>query len=262
MSAVPRGRFVWYEMMASDIDAAKSFYTQLIGWTTKPGPITETAYTEWVNGAASVGGLMQLSDQAKEAGAPPHWLAYVAVPSVDETLQQAEGLGGKKLMGPMDIPGVGRIAVLQDPQTAVFAIYTPAGEAPGHDGMPANGEFSWHELWTSDFEAGFAFYSALFGWVKGERMEMGPGAVYQMYGLAPDQPLGGMINRPPHMPGPPANWLCYITVPDVRAKIDQVKALGGQVLNGPDEVPGGDVVAQCMDSQGAAFALHSKKPPA
>ncbi len=260
MSTVPRGRFVWYEMLASDTSVAEAFYTQLIGWTTKPGSIPDLPYTEWMNGETPIGGLMTLPDEAKQAGAPPHWLAYVAVPSVDDTLQQAEGLGGKKLMGPMDIPGVGRIAVIQDPQGAVFAVYTPAGEAPGDDSEPAIGEFSWHELWTSDFEAGFDFYSALFGWVKGERMEMGPGAVYQMYGQVPDRPLGGMLNRPPNMPGPPANWLLYITVPDVAAKIDTVKQLGGQVLHGPQEVPGGDVVAQCMDPQGAAFALHSKKP--
>ena len=61
-------------------------------------------------------------------------------------------------------------------------------------------------------------------------------------------------------PGPPAYWLYYVTVPDVREKIDQVKQLGGQVVNGPQEVPGGDIVAQCVDPQGAAFALHSLKP--
>ena len=81
---------------------------------------------------------------------------------------------------------------------------------------------------------------------------------YQMYGLAADQPLGGRLNKPADQPGPPC-WLFYITVDDIAAKIAQVTELGGQVLNGPQEVPGGDIVAQCLDSQGAAFALHSKK---
>ena len=113
--AFPRGRFVWYELMTSDPSAAQSFYTQLTGWTTKAGDVAGQPYTEWVNGETHIGGVMQLPDEAEQQGAPPHWLGYVAVPSVDETLQQAEGLGAKKLVGPMDIPTVGRIAVLQDP---------------------------------------------------------------------------------------------------------------------------------------------------
>lgn len=258
----PRGRFVWYELMTTDPTAAETFYTQLTGWTTKKGDIADQRYTEWVNGETALGGLMQLPDEAKEQGAPPHWLAYVAVPSVEETLQQAQGLGAKKLMGPMEIPTVGRIAVIQDPQGAVIAVYTPVGEVPGHDGEAAIGEFSWNELAASDYAAAFDFYSALFGWVKGEAMDMGPGGTYLMYGRVSDQALGGMFNKPPDQPGPPAVWLCYVTVADARAKAEQVKQLGGRVLNGPMEVPGGDVVAQCMDPQGAAFALHSKKPAA
>ncbi len=260
--AFPRGRFVWYELATSDPVAAQRFYTQLIGWTTKEGTAADQPYTEWVNGGTHIGGVMQLAEEAKKAGAPPHWLAYVAVPSVDETLQQAEGLGAKKLMGPMDIPTVGRFAVIQDPQSAVLAIYTPADEAPGHGGEPAIGEFSWHELSTSDYAAAFDFYSALFGWVKTEAMDMGPDGIYQMYGRVPGQALGGMFNTPADQPGPPASWLYYVTVPDVHAKVEQVKQLGGQVLNGPMAVPDGDIVAQCMDPQDAAFAIHSKKPSA
>ena len=94
--AFPRGRFVWYELATSDPVAAQRFYTQLIGWTTKEGTAADQPYTEWVNGGTHIGGVMQLAEEAKKAGAPPHWLAYVAVPSVDETLQQAEGLGAKE----------------------------------------------------------------------------------------------------------------------------------------------------------------------
>ena len=258
--AFPRGRFVWYELMTSDPSAARSFYTQLTGWSAKDGGVADQPYTEWVNGETPVGGVMQLPDEATRQGAPPHWLAYVAVPSVDETLQQAEGLRAKKLMGPMDIPNVGRIAVIQDPHGAVFAIYTPAGEVPGPGGAPAVGDFSWHELTTADHAAAFDFYTALFGWVKTQAMDMGPGGTYQMFGRLAGESIGGMFNKPADQPGPPASWLLYIRVDDVRAKIEQVNQLGGQVLNGPQEVPGGDLVAQCVDPQGAAFALHSTKP--
>ena len=171
-----------------------------------------------------------MPEEAKQQGAPPHWLGYVAVPSVDETLAQAEGLGGKKLMGPMDIPTVGRTAVIQDPQGAVLAIYTSPDDAPGHDGEPAIGEFSWHELYTSDYVLDFDFYSALFGWVKTESMEMGPGNVYQMYGRS----MGGMMTKPAEMPGPPY-WLYYVNGPR-RAREDRpgdaARRAGAQRSNG------------------------------
>ncbi|MBQ91465.1 MAG: hypothetical protein CL441_08695 [Acidimicrobiaceae bacterium] len=121
------------------------------------------------------------------------------------------------------------------------------------------GRFVWHELNTSDPDAAKRFYSAIFGWVKGEAMNMGPMGTYQMYGREGQAPEGGMMTTPPGHPGPPASWLHYVRVPDVAAALEQVKALGGQVLNGPQEVPGGDQVAQCLDPQGAAFAIHAKK---
>jgi predicted enzyme related to lactoylglutathione lyase len=84
--------------MSTDPPAAERFYSQLIGSTTKKGDIADQPYTEWVNGEISIGGLMQLPDEAQQQGAPSHWLAYVAVPSVDDTLQQAEELGGTKVL--------------------------------------------------------------------------------------------------------------------------------------------------------------------
>ena len=158
-------------------------------------------------------------------------------------------------MEPMSVPDVGRMAVLRDPQGAVFAVFTAEADSPGREGPPQVGEFSWHELATSDYEAGFDFYSALFGWQKTTAMDMGEMGVYQMYGSG-EHELGGMYNLLPEIPAPP-HWLLYAKVPDVEAAAETVKSLGGQVLNGPMDVPGGDRVVQCMDPQGAAFALHS-----
>ena len=90
---------------------------------------------------------------------------------------------------------------------------------------------------------------------KLEAMDMGDAGIYQIYGRH-GIPLGGMFNKPAEMPGPPG-WLYYIRVEDVRGAADRVHRLGGRVLNGPMEVPGGDLIAQCMDPQGAMFALHS-----
>ena len=253
-----RGRFVWYDLMTSDVAAAQKFYTKLIGWGTEAWEGGEQPYTMWTNDGTPLGGVMTLPGDAKKAGSPPHWLGYIATPHVDETVSKATGLGAQTYMPATDIPSVGRFAVLGDPQGAVFAVFTPENEPPGHEG-PANiGEMSWHELMTSDYEAAFDFYSNLFGWEKTDAMDMGEAGIYQMYGLASDgPPMGGIFNKPPEMPA--AAWLYYTSVKDVKRSVEQVKELGGQVLNGPMEVPGGDFVTQCMDPQGAAFALHSSK---
>ena len=250
--AGPRGRFVWFDLMTTDQAGAIDFYTKITNWGTTvwEGP---SPYTMWTNGGTALGGIMPL---APEAEAPPHWLAYISSPDTDATVVEANKLGAKTVVAPTDIPTVGRFAVMSDPQGAVFAIYTPAEGAPGHDGPPAVGEFSWHELMTTDQAAAFEFYQRLFGWEKGQSMDMGPVGVYQIY-RRNGVDLGGMFNRPSDQPGGPA-WLHYIMVKDIKRAAEATKEHGGQVINGPMEVPGGDWIFQAVDPQGAMFAVHAK----
>ena len=257
MSIEKRGRFIWYDLMTADPKAAQDFYSQLIGWGTQEWKEGDQPYTMWTNKDAPLGGVMDLPEDARKAGAPPHWLAYIAVTDVDATVRQAQELGANVLVPGTEIPKAGKFAVLQDPQGAVFAVYA-SSETPATEHSPKLGDFSWHELATTDYEGAYDFYSKLFGWNLTEAMDMGEAGTYQMYGKF-DKTLGGMFNKPAEMPGPPF-WLYYVTVPDVDSAAEQVKEMGGQVLNGPMEVPGGDKVAQCLDPQGAAFALHSTAP--
>ena len=253
VAEIPLGRFVWYELLTSDVEAAKGYYTQLIGWGTQQWEGGPQPYTMWTNGETPLGGLMALPNQAT----PPHWLAYIATPDVDTTVSQASDLGAEIVMDAMNVPGVGRMALLTDPQGAAFAVFTPAGQAPGQEGDPEKGEVSWHELSTTDYSAAFEFYHTLFGWERTESMDMGELGIYQMFGRN-DRTLGGMFNAPTQ--GGPPQWLLYVTVGNVDASVEQVVSLGGQVLNGPMDIPGGGRIAQCMDPQGAAFALHSATP--
>lgn len=253
-----RGKFVWYDLMTTDPDAAMSFYRDITGWGTQAWEGSETPYTMWRVGERPIGGVMDLPEEAKAGGAPPHWLPYVGTPDVDATVARATELGGSVYVPPTDIPEVGRFAVLADPQGAVFAVFSPTGEHPSPEGAPQSGDFSWHELATTDYEAAFEFYADLFGWERSDAMDMGEEGIYQLYGLGggPENQLGGMYNKPAEMPGPAA-WLCYTTVDDVTPLSERVRELGGQVLHGPMEVPGGDMIVTCMDPQGAVFALHS-----
>lgn len=257
------GRFVWYDLMTTDPDAATDFYTKVAGWGTAPwtGAQDETGgepYVMWTAGGKAVGGRARLPEEAKAQGAPTHWLAYVTVPDTQAVVEKAKGLGGSVVMDPTTMAGVGTFAILRDPQGAVFCPFTPEDGAGGEVGPVDVGNFSWHELYTTDQEAAFGFYSEIFGWKKTESMDMGEMGIYQMFGPGFDDQFsyGGMMNKPDQMPAPP-HWLYYIKVPDIHEAAERVKENGGQVWNGPMAVPGGDMIAMCVDPQGGAFALHS-----
>jgi len=257
-----RGRFVWHELLTTDPKAAGAFFSKIIGWKTQPWG-TDGSYTLFVSGSRQLAGLMALPEDAKKMGAPPNWLTYMGTTDVDETARLATSLGARVLKAPEDIPGAGRFAVLQDPQGATFGIYK-SSQSPGADAVPVVGDFSWHELATTDAKAALGFYQRLFGWEETSAMDMGEMGVYQMFGQSKQgRTLGGLFNKPSQMPGPPA-WLAYIKVPDARKTAAAVKKAGAKIVNGPMEVPGGDWIAQGVDQQGAMFAVHSvvAAPPA
>ena len=154
-----------------------------------------------------------------------------------------------------DVPRVGRMAVLQDPQGAMFAVSARLERVKWKD--PQIGDFSWHELMTSNWQTAFDFYSKLFGWEKMQAMDMGPLGTYQIFGTGGHQ-LGGMFN-PGGMPGGGPQWLPYILVRDVKKTAELTKELGATIANEPTEVPGGDMAFAGVDLQGAMFAAHAKK---
>ena len=170
------GRPLWYELLTTDRDAASVFYTEVVGWKTQLWDgAPESGYTMWVNSQGqSIGGLSDLPEQARQMGAPPHWLAYVGVDDVDATAARFAELGGKIYVPAFDVEKVGRIAIVADPQGAVIGLYAPAGDMPPKSAEPAFGDISWHELMTTDYEAALAFYGQVFGWRGTQAMEMGP----------------------------------------------------------------------------------------
>ncbi len=253
-ASIPRGRFVWYELLANDTAAAAGFYPGVIGWTTQQWktPPGTPPYTMWQNGANAIGGMMTLPPEAKAAGAPSHWVGYVSVPDTDAAFKQATGLGAMTLMAPFDIPEVGRAAVIKDPQGAVLSLFRPSMAGSGNLPPRGVGNVSWHELATDDASKAWTFYETMFGWKKGDAMDMGPMGIYQIFTID-GVPMGAMFNRPPQIPV--SNWLYYFQVEDLDRAVERAKQGGGKILNGPMDVPGGRI-AQCMDPQGAAFAMH------
>ncbi len=257
MTLSQHGSFVWYEMLATDTKAAADFYTQLIGWSTQEWNDAGMPYTMWIAGEKPFAGLMELPEEARAAGAPPHWMGYVAVDDVDQTTARAVELGATVLVPAQDIPKVGRFSILADPQGAVISPFKSLEAATDDCQEMPMLQFAWHELITSDLGAAWAFHSDVFGWTILDDLDMGDAGLYRIYGFKGRPPLGGMYKKPAEIPGPPS-WLYYIMVEEVTALVDQVKALGGTVLHGPMEVPGGGSILQCLDPQGAAFAMYSQ----
>ena len=250
------GRPLWYELMTADTKAAEKFYDAVIGWTSAPFPGSPQPYTIFNRKAdTGVAGLLKLPDGMN---VPPFWAMYIGVPKLEDALAKIKKLGGKEHSPVIDIPTVGRMQMVADPQGAMFYIFQPAPAEQRPEGAPEIGEASWHELMTTDSEAAMKFYSDVFGWQPSDTMDMGEMGKYRMFNR-PHGMIGGMMNKPPQLANIPPNWGIYFRVPDINAAAERVKANGGKVMNGPMEVPGGDWVLNAMDPQGAAFSLHAKK---
>lgn len=250
------GRPLWYELMTTDMKAAEAFYRTVVGWTSAPFEGSSQPYTMFTrSGGTPAAGVMT---RPEGLNAPPFWAMYVGVPKLEAAAAQIKKLGGSERSPVIDVPTVGRMQMMTDPQGAAFYIYEPATAEQPPEAAAEVGEASWHELMTTDAPAAMKFYGEVFGWQPGDTMDMGPSGKYQMFNR-PHGMIGGMMNKPPEMAHVPPNWQIYFRVPDITAAVERIKANGGKILNGPMEVPGGDWIVNAMDPQGAAFSLHAKK---
>jgi hypothetical protein len=210
----------------------------------------------WQAGDVPVGGMMPMMPEAAAMGAPVAWLAYVEVADADKAVEETVKAGGKVLLPANAVPGVGRFAIMQDPQGAAFAVIASENQMSA-EADPAPMHFSWHELTTTDSVAAADFYKKLFGWESKGDFDMGDMGMYRLFGRDRFQ-YGGMMNRPPGMEMP-SYWLHYVRVADsADAAAKRATDAGATLVHGPMEVPGGDRVAILRDPQGGMFAVHSK----
>jgi predicted enzyme related to lactoylglutathione lyase len=254
----PKGTFCWIELQSSDLAASRKFYESLFGWRTSdvPGP---QPYVMAANGANNVAGLTVLPEAAKKMGAPPNWLSYVAVDDAAESAKKVASLGGKVLMGPMEM-GPGKMVVAQDPTGAVLALWQqlqPMGTFQFGD----PGSLGWNELSTTNVDRAGTFYRGLLGWTP-KANEM-PGMVYTTFMVGDsDVMAGGMMAQPKEMAGAPSMWTVYFSVDDADKTAESAKGLGAQVLVPPTDIPTIGRFAVLSDPQGAAFSVIKFLPRA
>jgi predicted enzyme related to lactoylglutathione lyase len=246
------GRFVWYELLTTDMPSAAAFYAEVVGWAVKDASSAELAYSLLTAGEAPVVGLMDLPEEGVRMGATPRWLGYVAVDDVDARTAQIRRLGGAILVSPTD-SNIGRIAVVADPQGATFALVTGLTYGQSQPSGPDQPRrVGWHELLAEDRSKVFPFYGELLGWQRASA-DAGPASVYELFSAA-GQTIGGMLTKLPSVSQ--ACWLHYFNVEDVGAAARRINAGGGRVLQEPIELPDGCWIVRCVDPQGALFALQ------
>ena len=255
----PRGDFIWYELLTADIAGAKRFYDAVVGWNIQDRSDFPNDYRMIGRSDGKfAGGAMQLTDEMKQHGARPTWLGYILVPDVDASVAAIRQEGGQVPMPPFDIPGVGRVAMVTDPQGAPFYIMKPL--PPEGDPNAKSDVFSpteaqrvrWNELSTTDQDGAIEFYKRQFGWKQEGAMPMGEMGDYRFI-QANGVNIGAIMRKPPQLPV--SVWSYYIGVDDIDRAIQAISDGGGQVLNGPNEIPGGEFALNALDPQGAAFGI-------
>jgi predicted enzyme related to lactoylglutathione lyase len=249
------GGFVWYELITKDPGAAATFYAEVVGWSIEVFPMPEFDYRLAKVGDRRIVGIMP-PPADRPAEAPDMWYGYVGVDDVDAKAAAVVANGGTMLKPAFDIPQVGRMAVVADPHGAPFMLFRAEGEAPAALSYMTPGSIGWHELSAgADWQAVYPFYETLFGWEKGDAIDMGPMGTYQLLRIAGED-VGAMMSDPQNRP----QWRFYFAVDDIDAAATRVTAHGGAIVMGPMEVPGGLFVILAGDPLGTPFALVGRRP--
>jgi predicted enzyme related to lactoylglutathione lyase len=248
-------RFTWYELMTSDAQAAGTFYAHVIGWTqSKASPLAP--YTVFNAGGLGVGGMIEIPDAERAAGAKPIWVGYILVDDVDVYVDQVIKAGGAVHRAPSDVPGVLRFSLVNDPQGALFVLFKPVeGSVRTAPASGTPGAVGWHELLAVEGPTAFDFYSALFGWTLRAERDGGPKGDERIFSVGDDRDFGGVMTKSAVIPSP--YWNFFWTVESVRAATRRIEEAGGVLIHGPRQVPGGAWVIEARDPQSAAFALIS-----
>lgn len=254
---MPPSSFIWYELLTSDADAAARFYAALLRWTSADSGQPGIDYRYLSMQGVPIGGLMTLPLGASDAGMRPSWLGYVSVPNVDSSVASFVAAGGAVLMPAVDLPGIGRIAMVADPQGAALYVMAPIGAGPATSFAPGKaGHGGWHELHARDAQAALAFYANQFGWRKVAELDMGPMGAYLQFDCGSGAMAGGIIKDPS---AARPYWLYCFNVEDIDAARTRLLANGGTVLMDRHQVPTGEWIIRASDPQGAVFVLIGPK---
>jgi len=251
-TAYEQGTFCWPELVTTDQDGARKFYTSLFGWTPKESPMGEgETYTILMNRDRAVGALCRKRPEEPVS----NWHAYVAVADAQQTAAKAKQLGGQVMMEPFDVMDLGIMAPVMDPTGGIVFLWQMKN-MKGADLLDDVGSLVWTELMSSDVAKTKAFYTGLLGWSTRELgPEMGNYVVFQR-GANDQKGAGGMMAMPKEVrAGTPSFWLPYFRVDNTDAIAAKAQSLGAKIKMPPTDIPTVGRFAVIEDPQGATFCV-------
>jgi len=234
--------------MTSDVDGARAFYSQLLGWESdEPNEEFGGYFNFTKDGVLVAGGMPTMGE-----GMPDVWSVYLATDDARKAIEAVKANGGQVLSDAMDVDDLGTMAVVTDPSGAAIGMWQP-GLHKGFGIFAQVGAPSWWELMTRDYDGAVAFYETVFDWktqTMGDESELR----YTM-AMDGDQPMAGIMDASSFLPeGVPDHWSVYFGVDDTDAALTQVVALGGSVRTPAEDTPYGRM-ATVADPTGTQFKI-------
>jgi predicted enzyme related to lactoylglutathione lyase len=250
LSATPLlGKFVWRDLVTESPDAVKPFYAALFGWEFVESRALGAPYTLVKSGDQFIAGISKARRPQPEQPVS-QWLSFMSVADVDRAAEQTRAAGGSIVAGPLDLPNVGRGAVVLDPDGAPLGLLRSRAGDPVDAQAPALHRFMWTEHLSRDPRASAAFYEALVGFEL-RRVELAGGPYWV---LVKGRERAGLLRNPIAVDRPV--WLAYVRVEDPAASAARAAQLGGKVLLAPRGDVRNGTMALIADPSGAMLALQ------
>ena len=244
--------FCWHGIISTDVDRAKAFYSEVLGWGVQSVQMGDDMATMFT--VADIPRCHLMAPPME--GVPSHWSNYLRVSSVDDTTSAAAANGGQMQVPPTDIPP-GRFSVVTSPSGAMLSLFRESDDsarnAPGGEGA-----IHWTELHSKDIDADLAWLKATFGFTT-EEMEMPDGMYYVLKNSDGEMAGGAMASQNPQAP---AMWLTWVEVADVDACVDRIKNHGGNLLSPMIDVPNVGRMSVAQDPTGGVFGVITPAPKA
>lgn len=249
------GTFSWVELITSNQEAARGFYTSTFGWTGIDIPTPGGLYTLLQNEGVDVAGLYEMSEEQREHDTRPHWLTYVSVADVDAVTKEAVDQGATVINPPADVDATERISILQDPLGAVFGLRQEADQG-GAGLVNEPGSFCWTEHVARESQEVTSFYRDLFDWNL-EASEEATRVVLSTSNGGEKNAIGSLkkVNE-----GIAPHWRVYFGVGDFKTSTTAIEEYGGTLLGEKMEVEGLGRVVNAADPQGAIFSIVHLEP--
>lgn len=247
------GKFVWHDLVTTNLEADKRFYGGLFGWEfeQRTGP-RGAQYTLARSGGVYVAGMVDAGAEGKNANVS-RWVGYLSVPDVDAAVKRNGEAGGETAVAPLDISGIGRVAGIVDPQGAVLGLARSSVGDPDDSGSGIPGSVAWNELLATDAAGAAQYYSELAGYEVEELQRRG--GLYRMMKSGSAR-RAGVLASPLGLPE--SNWLVYFQVSDINSAVGRVEQLGGKVMIAPSPDVREGNMALIVDPSGALLALQQQ----